>query len=70
MLKFVRPYYTGVLATFGNHYLASEILTRFGGQNVASHWIEASYVVISAALAYHKHAGTIEANRSIGQTLT
>jgi hypothetical protein len=31
---------------------------------VASHWIEASYVVISAALAYHKHAGTIEAKRS------
>ena len=65
MLKFVRPYCTGVSATFAhrNHHLASEILTNFRGQNVASHWIEASYVVISAALAYHKHAGTIEAKR-------
>jgi hypothetical protein len=31
---------------------------------VASYRIEASYIVISAALAYHKHAGTIEAKRS------
>ena len=72
MLKFVRPYCTGVSATFAhqNHHLASEILKNFRGQDVASHWIEASYVVISAALACHKHAGTIEANRLIGQTLT
>ena len=31
---------------------------------MASHWIEASYVVISSALAYHKHVATIEAKRS------
>ena len=31
---------------------------------MASHWIEASHVVISAALAHHKYAGTIEAKRS------
>ena len=63
MVKFVGPYYTGVSTTFAhrNHYLASEILTNFRGQNVASYRIEASYVVISAALAYHKHVATIEA---------
>ena len=36
---------------------------------MASHWIEASYVVISAALASHRHVGTVEAKRFIGQTL-
>jgi len=52
-----------------NHPLASEILTNFEGQKKVSHRIEASYVVISAALAYQNHASTIEAKPFIRGTL-
>jgi hypothetical protein len=41
--------------------LASEILIKFGGQSIVSHWIGVAEAVVSAALAYHQHAGTSEA---------
>ena len=45
---------------FENRPLASEILITSRGQSTLSHRIEAAYVVILAALAYHQHVGTSE----------
>jgi hypothetical protein len=48
-----------------NHPFTGEILTNSREQSIVSHRIEIVQAVISAASAYHKPAGTSEANTSV-----
>jgi hypothetical protein len=45
-------FFMGALAAFAcqDHPLASEILIKFGGQSIVSHWIGVAEAVVSAAL--------------------
>jgi hypothetical protein len=47
-------FFMGALAAFAcqDHPLASEILIKFGGQSIVSHWIGVAEAVVSAALSY------------------